>query len=83
MLVALTWIPGSLGGALHLSIFEAWGVAAGYLGASWAAPASLVGLATSRWVRDRGGARPVAWGWAAGSTAAVVLLVGAAAFVGA
>jgi hypothetical protein len=83
MLIGVTWIPGSLGGTLHLASFEGWGVTAGYLGASWAMPASLVGLATGRWARDRGAARPVVWGWAVGSTAAVVLLVGAAACVGA
>jgi len=58
-------------------------VTAGYLGASWAVPASLVGLATSRWARDRGAARAVVWGGALGSAASVVLLVGAAACVGA
>ena len=83
LLVAVTCIPGSLGGILHLASFEAWGVTAGYLGASWAVPASFVGLATKRWARDRGAVRAVVWGWAVGSTAAVVLLVGAAACVGA
>jgi len=83
MLVAVTWIPGSLGGAFHAAFFESWGVWAGYIGASWGIPAALVGLATARWARDRGSARAVAWGWAVGSTAAVVLLVGAAAFIGA
>jgi hypothetical protein len=82
MLVAATWIPGSLGGILHIAPLELWGITGGYIGASWAMPAALVGLATRRWARDQGAPQPVVGGWIVGSATAVVLLIGAAACVG-
>jgi hypothetical protein len=82
MLVAATWIPGSLGGILHFAPLELWGIGGGYIGASWAMPASLVGLATRRWARDEGAPRPAVWGWVVGSATAVILLIGAGACIG-
>ncbi len=82
VLVVLTWVPGALGGAVHLSLLRSWGVASGYAGISWALPAFLVGLAASRAARDRGLAWKRAPGVAVGVAAAIVLALGAASVVG-
>jgi hypothetical protein len=65
-----------------MSFLGAWGVLSGYIGLSWAFPALLVGLAAASVFRDWGLPLHRALGTAVGVTAGVVLLFGAAQFVG-
>src|SRR5579863_5371483 len=44
-IVALTWLPGSVGSSIGLPALGAWGVLSGYIGLSWEVPALLLGLA--------------------------------------
>ena len=81
--VLVTWLPGAIGGALHVSPLKSWGVASGYAGLSWAFPAFLIGLAVARTARDRGLPWQGAQGAAAGVVSAIVLVTGAASIVGA
>jgi hypothetical protein len=81
-IVALTWVPGSLGGAIGLPLLSSWGVVSGYAGLSWELPAVLVGLVAAAAWRDRGLRLHRLVGVVVGVTAALVLLVFAAQFVG-
>src|SRR5579862_7366329 len=82
LLVAATWIPGILGAAAQVTPLEYWSVTGGYIGASWAMPGAMIGLATQRWARRQAKAGPLVWGWAVGASTAGVLLIGAATCFG-
>jgi hypothetical protein len=81
-IVVLTWLPGSVGGAIGLPLLGAWGVVSGYAGLSWALPALLVGLVAADAWRDRGLRLHRLVGVVVGVTAALVFLVFAAQLVG-
>ena len=81
-IVAVTWVPGVVGGLLGISLLRSWSVTSGYAGFSWALPALFVGLAASRVARDRGRPWQRAYGVTVGVATALVLLVGAAGVIG-
>jgi hypothetical protein len=82
-LLAATWIPGLLGPALHLAPLTAWGVAAGYLGLSWALPGLIVGFAVARSAKAHGVRAHRMLGGLAAVASIAVLLIGAAGLIGA
>jgi hypothetical protein len=81
-IVVLTWLLGSVGGAIGLPLLGAWGVVSGYTGLSWELPALLVGLVAAGAWRDRGLRLHRLVGVVVGVTAALVFLVFAAQLVG-
>jgi hypothetical protein len=81
-IVVLTWLPGSVGGAIGFPLLGDWGVVSGYTGLSWVLPALLVGLVAAGAWRDRGLRLHRFVGVVVGVTAALVFLVFAAQLVG-
>ncbi len=82
-LLAVTWLPGLLGAVSGLSSLRSWGSLGGYLGLSWAIPGLVIGLIVDRATHEQGIRAHRLLGLAAAGAAAGVLLLGAAATIGA
>ncbi len=81
-IVALTWIPGSIGSSIGLPLLTSWGVVSGYTGLSWALPALLIALVAATAWHDRGLPLHRVVGIVVGAAASLVFLLAAVQLVG-
>lgn len=80
--VVATWLPGWLGDSFGIPVFRWCGVISGYTGASWLLPGYLIGLAATRIARRRRLPLGGGLGVIVGTTAAILLLIGAGSAIG-
>ncbi len=81
-IVALTWIPGSVGSSIGLPLLTTWGVLSGYTGLSWALPALLIGLVAATAWHDQDLPLHRVVGIVVGVSASIVFLLAAVQLVG-